>query len=92
MLGSTFVRAIAYPSLSSAVIGSAVAESLDDEYTTLARFDNDIFFGSDPDIGMSVSIRWRGWRVALARYVRTCEFSTQEDRSEVGSVTIRREW
>ena len=44
------------------------------------------------DVGMGVAIRWRGWRIALARYVRTCEFSTQEDRSEVGSVTIRREW
>jgi lipid A 3-O-deacylase len=46
-MGSSFVRAIAYATLSLGALGSAAAQPQDDEYTTLARFDNDIFFGSD---------------------------------------------
>jgi lipid A 3-O-deacylase len=44
------------------------------------------------DIGIGIAARWRGWRIALARYVRTREFAGQEERPEVGSITIRREW
>lgn len=44
------------------------------------------------DIGVGIAARWRGWRIALARYVRTREFTGQEDKAEVGSISIRREW
>jgi hypothetical protein len=44
------------------------------------------------DVGVGIAARWRGWRIALARYVRTSEFVGQEARAEVGSITLRREW
>lgn len=44
------------------------------------------------DVGIGVSARWRGWRIAIARYLRTTEFDGQKEDPELGSITIKREW
>jgi lipid A 3-O-deacylase len=44
------------------------------------------------DVGIGVAARWRGWKIAIARYLRTSEFDGQKADPELGSITIKREW
>jgi lipid A 3-O-deacylase len=43
------------------------------------------------DVGVGIAARWRGWKIALARYYRTREFDGQGQPPRLGSITIRRE-
>ena len=43
------------------------------------------------EVGIGIAAHWRGWKIALARYIRTKEFDTQRSDAELGSLTIRRD-
>lgn len=42
------------------------------------------------DLGIGISMHWRGWKIAFARYLRTKEFDAQDSNAQLGSLTIRR--
>jgi hypothetical protein len=44
------------------------------------------------DVGIGIAARWRGWKIAFARYLRTSEFDGQQAQPQVGSITLKREW
>lgn len=43
------------------------------------------------DLGVGVAALWRGWKIGVAHYFRTKEFSRQGSEAQLASITIRRD-